>query len=30
MKPMCAVKANMPTILSENIGPKRLFTGLPN
>ena len=25
---MCAVKTNMPTILSENIGPKLLFTGL--
>jgi len=26
---MCAVKTNMPTILSEKIGPKRLCTGLP-
>jgi len=30
IKPMCAVKTNMPTILSEKIGPKRLFTGLPD
>jgi len=28
IKPMCAVKTNMPKVLSEKIGPKRLFTGL--
>jgi len=30
MKPTCAVWTNMPTILRENIGPKQLFTGLPD
>jgi len=30
IKPVCAVKTNMPKILGGKIGPKRLCTGLPS